>query len=176
MPLEIITRYAGYGEYEGFIRSESYHGLESVAAVKTVKWSIRYSSALAGVQDLTTPTGSLVASPEDWWLAVDAKGDIRVLKFVRAGVTIFEASPKNTPPVLMPGKLAAGDTWTVFGKTFTVLDLGATLGKDGNLLKLKVAEGSEFAFDYYAAGRGLVATQEGVDTTSTPSGWALMKR
>ncbi len=172
---DAVKIYTGYGDKAGFTRTEVYHRYESVAGVKALKRSTMVGSpppsAGAGA-----PKATPAAPAEDWWLAMDTQGNLRVLKVVTAGLMSFQASATNAPPILMPASIAAGQTWSVLDKTITVEALNASAGDYTELLKLKIETSPvEVQYEYYLAGTGRVITQQGRSLDPSGSGWELKR-
>lgn len=150
MPDDVTSTFEGFGENAGLTRTERFSRGETVSGVKTVKRHVEGSTEAV----LT----------EDWWLGADTNGDMRVLRLVRAGAAVFEASPTATPPLLLPGSPAAGQTWDLFGTTMTV-DWVA-LSFSGAKVKVTQTAGIKVTSQYYSAGVGATYAESG-----SASGW-----
>jgi len=155
MPAGVTNTFEGFGDNEGLSKTEKFSLGETVAGIKTVKRHVE---------------GSAPAVPvEDWWLAADTNGDLRVLRVVRAGALVFEASATATPPMVLPGAPAEGQTWDLFGKTMTVE--WVALSFSGARLKVTETSGANTTCNYYHAGTGVTQTESG-----SSSGWRRMTR
>jgi len=165
MPPSVLKTYEGIGVKAGFSKTVQCRKSESAAGVNAVRVCI-----LVGGGGPDTP----VTPPEDWWLAQDTQGNLRVLKVVRGETTVFEASASTTPPVLLPAKLTAGQSWEIFGKTNSVVDMNASFAGSDNLLKVRIETAdSTVTCNYYRAGAGPVATECKDDPAPGGSGWKL---
>lgn len=153
----VKNTFIGYGDREGLTKTEQFSLGETIAGVKTVRRHIEGSSP-------AVPT-------EDWWLAAGTNDDLRVLKLVRAGSVVFEASAGVTPPVFFPGTPADGKTWDLFGATMTIevvaLSFSGARLKVTQTQTLGLSAGLSATCDYYHAGSGLMLTE----TRSSSSGW-----
>ncbi len=172
---EVVNVFTGYGDKVGFTRTDVYHRLESVAGVKALQWRTTVVTPppapdpVAGLLK-TTPA----AATEDWWLARDTQGNLRVLKVVRVGLVSFEASANGTPPIVLPASVTVGQSWDLFGSTMTVVGVNVASGGYSNVLKVKIETlGAAPQFNYYSAGAGLVITEASSAPAPSGSGWKL---
>ena len=155
----VTNTFEGYGANAGLTKTEQFSIGETVAGVKTVKRHIEGSSpavAIAGA--------SPAVAVEDWWLAAGTNDDIRVLKLVRNGSVVFEATAVSTPPLLLPGTPTEGQTWEFFGATATIEWFATSFS--GARVKVKQTSGTNVSSDYYHAGNGLMQTE-----SDSSSGW-----
>jgi hypothetical protein len=146
----VTNTFSGFGDYSGTTKTEEFSLGETVAGVKAVKRHIEGSSLLVPV--------------EDWWLAAADNDDVRVLKLVRDGVAIFEASADTTPPLFLPGKPTGGQTWDLFEAKLTVEWFA--LSFSGERFKVKEISGLTSSYYYYHAGTGLTQSE-----SDSFSGW-----
>ena len=162
MPANVTFTYDGYGTLEGGTRTETYLQGQWVAGVKTVKWHTE------------TRTSAVSATTvEDWWLARDMKGNLRVLKIMQSGSTTFVASAGKAPPIFLPGVPAKGQTWDFLGNTFAI-EAVMTSANAGSGIKLSItAPGSEAEYYVYNAGVGVAHDAMTQNPAPSGSGWAL---
>lgn len=146
--------FEGFGANEGLTKSETCSLGDTVAGVKTVKRHIEGSSA--------------AVPAEDWWIARDSNDDLRVLKLVRAGLVIFEASAPTNAPLFMPGTMVEGTTWELFGETFTVEWL--TPSHSGGLIKVRRNAGASVSYQNYRSANG-ITYEVGGSEAEPASGW-----
>jgi hypothetical protein len=128
MPTGIVRTYTGYGDYAGYSMTEQYYLGESVAGVKAV----RMHSTGTDPDDTWT---------EDWWMALDIHGDLRVLKLVSSGGGSYEASSTNTPPVILPAQPVVGQSWDLLGIGLSITSTNATFMGYSGLLALRIDMG-----------------------------------
>lgn len=143
----------GYGANEGFTRTVSYSDGGLVAGVQTIK------------RHLVEKTTS--EKTEDLWIAFDAQSDVRVLKVVRNGVAVFEASTTVAPPLYLPCLPTVGQSWVLAGTTITIEQVMPS--NSGTRLKIKsaTADGKSES-NFIHVGEGLLLTESSED-----SGWRL---
>ncbi len=146
---DVTNTYTGFGDNDGLTKTERFFLGETVAGVKAVKRHIEGSSPAVPV--------------EDWWLAAGTNDDLRVLKLVRGGVVLFEATANVTPPLLLPGTPTDGQTWELFGARMAVEWFA--LSFSGERFKVTETSGANVSCHHYHAGTGLTQTESG------SSGW-----
>ena len=162
MPASVTFTYDGYGTLEGATRTETYVGGQWIAGVKTVKWHAE-----------TVNSGSSAATVEDWWLALDVDGNLRVLQIVQGGSTTFVASGQKTPPVYLPAIPAKGQTWDLLGNTATIEEVIASANFKGAVKLSITSPGSDVETHQYSAGTGLVQDATNQNAAQARSGWSL---
>ena len=150
--------YKGYGEHDGKTRTETFRLGEVVSGVKAVHWQIQAD----------TPA----VPKEDWWLAVDLDGDLRVLQYIREGVVVFAATSEATPPVFLPGSPADAATWTLFGETKQIE--WVVVSQSSSHLKLNIsAPGKQTTTLSYRADSGVHEIVTDSSFVPAGSGWTL---
>lgn len=160
MPGGVTHIYDGYGAFAGATRTESYAAGQLIAGVKTVKWHIETKNA-----------GSSIVTVEEWWLALDADGNFRVLKIAQSGSTVFVASGTTAPPIYLPGSPDRGKTWDFLGNKMTVEDVMASRHARAGLKLGIAAPGSPVEYNTYNAGVGLVQEATSANPAPIGSGW-----
>lgn len=143
------------GTSEGGTLTESFAIGESHGGVKCLKRHLVQSAP--GAADVT----------EDWWLAVDTRGDVLVLKCSGTKLAAFDAFVAGAASLYLPGKPAQGQTWDLFGRTQTVVSVVET-GSAGNLVVKSEAVGTEPQTSLYWASEGLASYTSGTDTWIFP--------
>ena len=148
-PMRIGTNtLEGHGEKEGGTISETCTLGEALGGVKCLRRQVVISSP--GSTDVT----------EDWWLAVDSLGDIRVLKCSGTNLAAYDAFESGSAPLFLPGDPEQGQTWELFGRTQTVVSVVES-GFGGNLVVKSEADGTETQTSLYWAGLGLSSFTKG---------------
>jgi hypothetical protein len=158
MPVGVTKSFEGFGANAGQTRTISFSDGGEVGGVKTLKRHL-VDKAAAGLPG-TTPA----EKAEDIWIAFDAADNARVLKIVRAGATVFEATAAATPPLYLPADPQEGQSWEVAGTTVT---LDQVMGsRSGYRLKVTYTNAAgESHSDFLHAGEGVLRTESGA------SGW-----
>jgi hypothetical protein len=117
---------------------------ESVAGVKTVR------APTSGTHPEYTWT-------EDWWMALDVQGDLRVLKLGSSGGGNSEASASDTPPIIFPAQPVVGQSWDFLGIGLTITSTNATFMGYSNLRALRIGmNATDTDINYYQLGKGCV--------------------
>lgn len=165
MPGAVARIYDGYGAFAGATRTESYTSGQLIAGVKAVKWHME-----------TKDAGASTVTTEDWWLALDADGNLRVLQIAQSGTTGFVASAGTTPPIYLPVSPAQGQTWDFLGNTVTIVGLIASKNAHAGLKLGIAAPGLPVEYDTYNAGVGLVQETTSASPAPIGSGWTLRAR
>ena len=159
MPTGIVRTYTGYGDYAGYSMAEQYYIGESVAGVKAVKM---HSTG-------NHPTDTWT---EDWWVARDVQGDLRVLKLVSSSGGSYETSPTNTPPIILPAQPVVGQSWDLLGIGLTITSTNATFMGYSGLLALRIVmDASDTDINYYQLGIGCVVKHWNDSPPPSGSGW-----
>ena len=165
MPSGVTYLYNGYGTFAGATRIETYAPGQMIAGVKTVRWHIETKNA-----------GSSAATVEDWWLAVDVNGDLRVLQIMQSGTAVFVLSPGKTPPLFLPASPKEGQSWDFFGNKLTIENVMASRHASGALKLAIAAPGSPVEYNTYNAGVGLIHEAASAKPAPIGSGWTLRLR
>jgi hypothetical protein len=144
------------GTSAGGTLTESFALGESVGGVKCLKRHLVQSAP--GAADVT----------EDWWLAIDTRGDVLVLKCSGTKLAAFDAFIAGLAPLYLPGKPAQGQTWELFGRTQTVVSVVET-GSCGNLVIKSEAVGTAPQTSLYWASEGLASYTSGTGSWNFPA-------
>jgi hypothetical protein len=165
MPGGVTHIYDGYGAFAGATRTETYMGGQLIAGVKAVKWRMETKNA-----------GASTATAEEWWLARDADGNVRVLKIAQSGSEVYVVSGASTPPIYLPSNPTKGKAWDFLGNKMTIEGVMASRNARAGLKLGIAAPGSPVEYNTYNAGVGLV--QEAVSANPAPigSGWTRRVR
>lgn len=141
----------GFGTLEGRTRTITYAPGDVVGGVATIR--------------RTSVEGAANGNTEVIWLAFDTSDDARVLKIVRNGKAVFEASTAATPPLYLPSLPKDGQTWDLAGVTVTVDSV--ITSNSGTCLKVTYggAEGQAES-RFLRVGDGIIYIEAGSD-----SGW-----
>jgi hypothetical protein len=153
-----LAVYDGYGDYTGYSTTYHYVTGQSLAGVKAVEIDVAKNA----------PNTWTNAS---YWTAYDILGNLRILKAVREGSTVFEASVTNTPLVIMPASLVPGASWNYFGAWYTIVSTNASYQGYTNLLEAQWVSGFDVDQEYYQFGVGQLFDYW--YDSPVPSGWRL---
>jgi hypothetical protein len=165
MPGGVTYTYDGYGVLGGATRTETYTLGQWVAGVKTVKWHMETKNA-----------GSIAPTVEDWWLALDVNGNLRVLEIVQSGSIVFAASGGKTPPIFLPNSPAKGQTWDFLGNKLTIEAVLESRNAGAGLTLSIAAPGSPVEYNTYNAGVGLIHDAASAKPAPIGSGWTLREQ
>ena len=160
MPGGVTHIYDGYGAFAGATRTETYTAGQLIAGVKTVKWHMETKNA-----------GAAAASVEEWWLARDADGNVRVLKIAQSGSGVYLASGASTPPIYLPSNPTKGKTWDFLGNKMTIQGVMASRNARAGLKLGIAAPGSPVESNTFNAGVGLVQEATSANPAPIGSGW-----
>lgn len=156
---DVTKTYEGYGANAGATRTEAFSRGETVSGVKCIKWHV-----------VTNAANAAGATVEDWWLAVDTAGDVRVIKRWGTALQYFDALEPRVAPVFLPGNCTGNPTWELFGRTLTVVSVGES--QVTGVLQLKSeAAGTPVRLETFEAGTGLVCIVTNGVVPEEASGW-----
>lgn len=159
IPVGTTVTYAGYGKYQGYEVIESYHSGGTFHGVKTVRQHTQ------GNHPSDTWT-------EDWWLARDRDGNLRVLKLQSEGGMAYEVAAGATPALVFPRQPDLGVTWEFLGIDLNISGVAETFRGFEGLRVLEIDTGeAQPDRQYYQRGLGIVAKHWNDQPAPGGSGW-----